>query len=110
MREGPAQRSGGVVGALGGPILDKFDRRFLMVVTDVVRALAVGSLLLGGTPFGSELVMWWNFIGRSHEEIVAFRQLWQDGDERFGAVDGYRGRLDRLPAPPMPPLRLRPRS
>lgn len=66
-------------------------------------------LLLGGTPFGSELVMWWNFIGRSHEEIAAFRQLWQDGHERFGAVDGYRGRLDRLPAPPLPPVRLRPR-
>jgi len=66
-------------------------------------------LLLGGVPFREELVLWWNFIGRSHDEIVEFRQLWQDGDERFGQVSGYQGRLERLPAPAMPPLRLRPR-
>ncbi|MDD7812182.1 pirin family protein [Mycobacterium sp. CSUR Q5927] len=66
-------------------------------------------LVLGGVPFGEELVLWWNFIGRSHEEIVRFRRQWQDGDERFGAVVGYQGRLDRLPAPPLPPVRLRPR-
>ena len=66
-------------------------------------------LLLGGTPFDGELVMWWNFIGRSHDEIAEFRRQWQDGDERFGEVHGYRGRLQRLPAPPMPPVRLRPR-
>ncbi|MEB3020108.1 pirin family protein [[Mycobacterium] crassicus] len=66
-------------------------------------------LLLGGVPFDGELVMWWNFIGRSHEEVAEFRQLWQDGDDRFGAVSGYQGRLDRLPAPPLPPVRLRSR-
>ena len=66
-------------------------------------------LLLGGTPFTDELVMWWNFVGRSHEDIVSYRQLWEDGDERFGAVQGYRGSLTRLPAPPLPTTRLRPR-
>ncbi|CQD07272.1 pirin domain-containing protein [Mycobacterium europaeum] len=66
-------------------------------------------LLLGGTPFSEELVMWWNFVGRSHEDIVGYRQLWEDGDERFGAVRGYRGSLARLPAPPLPTTRLRPR-
>ncbi|MBS2080438.1 pirin-like C-terminal cupin domain-containing protein, partial [Mycobacterium tuberculosis] len=48
-------------------------------------------LLLGGTPFTEELVMWWNFVGRSHEDIVNYRRLWEDGDDRFGAVHGYRG-------------------
>jgi redox-sensitive bicupin YhaK (pirin superfamily) len=66
-------------------------------------------LVLGGAPFREELVLWWNFIGRSHDEIVEFRRQWQEGDPRFGQVDGYRGRLERLPAPAMPPLRLRPR-
>lgn len=66
-------------------------------------------LLLGGTPFTEELVLWWNFVGRSHDDIVAYRQLWEDGDERFGAVHGYRGSLTRLPAPPLPTTRLRPR-
>ena len=34
-------------------------------------------LLLGGEPLGEEIVMWWNFIGRSHEEIVEYHRLWQ---------------------------------
>jgi len=66
-------------------------------------------LLLGGTPLTEQLVMWWNFVGRSHDEIVAYRQLWEDADERFGAVQGYRGTPARLPAPPLPTTRLRPR-
>ena len=55
------------------------------------------------------LLMWWNFVGRSHDEIVAYRQLWQDGDDRFGAVSGYTGSVSRLPAPALPATRLRPR-
>ncbi|OBG91353.1 pirin [Mycobacterium sp. E3251] len=66
-------------------------------------------LLLGGTPFTEELVMWWNFVGRSHDDIVGYREQWEDGDERFGTVHGYRGSLTRLPAPPLPTARLRPR-
>ncbi|MDT5147512.1 MAG: quercetin 2,3-dioxygenase [Mycobacterium sp.] len=66
-------------------------------------------LLLGGTPFTEELVMWWNFVGRSHDDIVTYRHLWEDGDDRFGAVRGYRGSVTRLPAPPLPATRLRPR-
>lgn len=66
-------------------------------------------LLLGGAPFGEQLVMWWNFLGRSHDEIVEYRRQWEDSDDRFGAVQGYRGSVDRLPAPPMPTTRLLPR-
>ncbi len=66
-------------------------------------------LLLGGTPFTEELVMWWNFVGRTHDDIVTYREQWQQHHERFGAVDGYRGPLSRLPAPPLPNGRLRPR-
>jgi redox-sensitive bicupin YhaK (pirin superfamily) len=67
------------------------------------------AFLLGGTPFEEQLVMWWNFIGRSHDEIVAFRREWNDGgSERFGRVDGFQG--DRLLAPPMPTVQLKPRG
>lgn len=66
-------------------------------------------LLLGGAPFREELVMWWNFIGRSHDDIITYRRLWQDADERFGAVRGYQGSVTRLPAPPIPTTRLLPR-
>jgi redox-sensitive bicupin YhaK (pirin superfamily) len=63
--------------------------------------------LLGGAPFDEPLVMWWNFVGRSHEEIVEAREDWQAG-RRFGAVADYQG--DSLPAPPMPTTRLKARD
>jgi redox-sensitive bicupin YhaK (pirin superfamily) len=66
-------------------------------------------LVLGGSPFAEEILMWWNFVGRSHEEIAWYRELWESGDDRFGAVDGYSGRPGRLPAPPLPTTRLKPR-
>jgi redox-sensitive bicupin YhaK (pirin superfamily) len=69
-------------------------------------------LLLGGAPFDEEIVMWWNFVARSHDEIVAFRQAWQNESERFGRVEGYHGKegkLFRLPAPPLPTVRILPR-
>jgi len=66
-------------------------------------------LLLGGEPLGERIVMWWNFIGRTHDEIVEYRRAWQDEDGagRFGAVD-YDGA--RLPAPELPNVRLSPRG
>ena len=66
-------------------------------------------LLLGGEPFEEEIVMWWNFVGRSHEEIVAYREAWESGSSRFGEVQGYAGSTPRLPAPPLPNARIKPR-
>ncbi|RKT55104.1 pirin family protein [Saccharothrix australiensis] len=65
-------------------------------------------MLLGGAPFGEEIVMWWNFVGRDHDEIERFRAEWQAESDRFGRVEGYAG--TRLPAPPLPTGRLRPRA
>ena len=65
-------------------------------------------LLLGGEPFEERLVMWWNFVARDHDEIVAMRADWVDGTPRFGTVHGYDG--PPLPAPPMPITRLVPRG
>jgi len=81
-------------------------------------------LLLGGPPFGEQIVMWWNFVGRTHEEIVGYRQEWQDQisrgggdvvadsaevlDGRFGVVAGNH--QPPIPAPPMPNARLRSRG
>jgi quercetin 2,3-dioxygenase len=67
------------------------------------------ALLLGGPPFTEELVMWWNFVGRSHDDIATYRELWQGNDARFGDVRGYTGKIARLPAPPLPNGRLKPR-
>lgn len=72
-------------------------------------------LLLGGAPFGEPIVMWWNFIGRTHDEIVDFRRQWQadvigrdNPDGRFGTVQGFDG--SPLPAPELPTVRLKPRA
>ncbi|NOP98295.1 pirin family protein [Mycolicibacterium fortuitum] len=67
------------------------------------------AILLGGPPFPEELVMWWNFVGRSHDDIATYRELWQANDARFGDVQGYVGNIARLPAPPLPNGRLKPR-
>jgi quercetin 2,3-dioxygenase len=68
------------------------------------------ALLLGGPPFEEEILMWWNFVGRTHEEIVEAREEWMARSERFGAVEGYAGDIQHLPAPAIPAVRIRPRS
>ena len=65
------------------------------------------ALLIGGEPFSEQLVMWWNFVAGSHQQIVDARADWHAGTHRFGSVDGGG---TRLPAPPMPALTLIPRG
>jgi redox-sensitive bicupin YhaK (pirin superfamily) len=64
-------------------------------------------MLLGGEPFEEHLVMWWNFVARSHEEIASAREDWTTGT-RFGEVHGYAG--PPLQAPALPPTPLKPRG
>ncbi len=71
-------------------------------------------IVLGGEPLGEQIIMWWNFIGRSHDEIVAYRDAWMreviggaDTEGRFGHT-AYDGRA--LPAPELPTVRLKPRT
>ena len=73
-------------------------------------------LVLGGAPFGEQIVMWWNFIGRSHDEVVGFREDWQRErarrrparPARYGTFPEAWGHT--LPAPGLPNLRLRSRG
>lgn len=66
-----------------------------------------GLMLLGGEPFAEEIVMWWNFVARTHDDIRQAREDWMTGD-RFGAVRGYDG--PPLPAPALPDVPLKPRG
>lgn len=67
-------------------------------------------LLLGGLPFEEEIVMWWNFVARTHEEIEQARVQWNaGGDPRFGEVSHYPD-PERLRAPELPNVRLMPRG
>ncbi|WP_460465446.1 pirin family protein [Arthrobacter pigmenti] len=82
----------------------------------------VRALLIGGEPLGEQIVMWWNFVGRSHEEIVEYRTKWQqeigvdegtvndprtggDGTLRFGSFPADQPAP--LPAPALPNARMR---
>ncbi|MET1065242.1 MAG: pirin family protein [Arthrobacter sp.] len=84
-------------------------------------------LIIGGEPLGEQIVMWWNFIGRTHEEVVSYRAAWQaeigaepasppdaatypDGAPypRFGPYPD--GMPAPLPAPALPNVQLRPRG
>ena len=89
-------------------------------------------IIIGGEPFTEKIVMWWNFVGRSHEDIVATRAAWQAealgigpglgmgtlAEEAYfpsaqqhvddtGTGHDYEGAP--LPAPEMPMVRLKPR-
>lgn len=76
-------------------------------------------LLLGGEPLGEDILMWWNFVGRAHEEIAAFREEYMaeiaadasGSDESPGRFGPWPARTPAaFPAPEMPALRLRPRG
>ncbi|MFF8835241.1 pirin family protein [Streptomyces sp. NPDC015130] len=66
-----------------------------------------GLMLLGGEPFEEEIVMWWNFVGRTDDEIRQAREDWMTTG-RFGDVKGYDG--DRLDAPELPATQLKARG
>ena len=53
-------------------------------------------LLIGGPPFPETILMWWNFVARTPDEIREAREDWE-AHRRFGGVPAYKG--PRLPAP-----------
>jgi quercetin 2,3-dioxygenase len=53
--------------------------------------------LLGGVPLGETLLMWWNLVARTPDEIAAAAADWRTG--RFAPVADYDG--PPLPAPPL---------
>ncbi|MGD8166004.1 pirin family protein [Herbiconiux sp. P16] len=85
-------------------------------------------LIIGGEPLDEQILMWWNFVGRSHEEIVEYRTEWQQESgagaavgetdatppgtdpaaRRFGDTD-HHFEGPPLPAPVLPNVRLQPR-
>jgi redox-sensitive bicupin YhaK (pirin superfamily) len=122
---------------VAGTTAGRSDLAFVPPGQDTLRLASydepVRVLLLGGPPFGESIVMWWNFVGRSHEEILAFREQWQaqildgagvlaDPDEAGGLHEGGgKGRVvpdgqqvrdgrfgvvvgEHLPPIPAPPL------
>ena len=81
---------------------------FLEPGSDAVRARrrprTPGCSSLGGPPFGEKIVMWWNFIGRDHDEVAAYRAQWESlrRDRRQRPVRAPGRRPARGPARPAP--------
>ena len=69
------------------------DRTELSIVSGAGARL----LLLGGEPLNETVLMWWNFVARTREEIATARASWEAGE--FGEVTAYKG--PRLHAPPL---------
>jgi hypothetical protein len=57
------------------------------------------ALLIGGAPFAEPIVMWWNFVARSREEVELASRQWAAADDRFGRVASP---LARIAVPPRP--------
>ena len=55
------------------------------------------ALLVGGVPFPEPVLIWWNFVARTREEVSAAYDDWRTGSPRFGRVASP---LDPIPAPP----------
>ena len=47
-------------------------------------------LLIGGPPFPEAILMWWNFVARTPDEIRQARDDWE-AHRRFGEVEAYNG-------------------
>ena len=61
-------------------------------------------VLIGGAPFGEDVLLWWNFVARTPEEVQAATDDWNAG-RRFGEVHGSPSHP--LAAPDVSKLRLR---
>lgn len=40
-------------------------------------------ILLGGVPFEEPILMWWNYVARTHEEITLAHEAWTRRQDRF---------------------------
>lgn len=65
----------------------------------IAAGVAARVMLLGGVPLDEALVMWWNYIARSREEIVQAHAEWTSGSERFGPVHSVLPRVVVSPPP-----------
>ena len=57
------------------------------------------ALLLGGIPFDESVLMWWNYVARTREEIEQAHAEWMSASDRFGQVDSSLPRIEVAPPP-----------
>ena len=87
--------------ALNGEILEPGTLLYLGTGRSFVELGSLAAsrmLLIGGTPFGEEILLWWNFVARTPAEMEAAVRDWVDG-QHFGKVHGARGKPLVAPDP-----------
>jgi quercetin 2,3-dioxygenase len=82
----------------GQPLADRVLYYLGTQRTEVTLSSTAGTrvLLVGGPPFPETILMWWNFVARTPDEIRTARNDWE-AHRRFGEVPAYTG--PRIPAP-----------
>jgi hypothetical protein len=87
---------------VGGQRLGPGHLGYLAPGADRIHLVAEGParvLLIGGVPFPEPVVMWWNYVARSREEIAEAHRDWMDGSARFGRVCSPLARIETGPPP-----------
>jgi quercetin 2,3-dioxygenase len=56
-------------------------------------------LLLGGVPFEEPILMWWNYVARTRDEITAAHAEWTARNDRFGVPPSPLSPIDVDPPP-----------
>ena len=57
------------------------------------------ALLVGGVPFDEAVLMWWNYVARTRDEITDAHRDWTERAARFGHVDSELPRYEIGPPP-----------
>jgi redox-sensitive bicupin YhaK (pirin superfamily) len=92
-----------------GHAVQKLEAGTLLYLAPGCSEVTIGStgaarlLLIGGAPFEEKVLLWWNFVGRTRDEIASATETWNAPGKQlsvFGKVEGYVG--DPLIAPSVP--------
>jgi redox-sensitive bicupin YhaK (pirin superfamily) len=57
------------------------------------------AMLVGGVPWDDPVLMWWNFVARTRDEITEAHDDWTRRAERFGHVESRLRGIDTDPPP-----------
>ncbi|MFV0680860.1 pirin family protein [Ottowia sp.] len=77
---------------VAGQMLGQDELLYMAPGRDALQVTADGSaqlLVLGGAPFGEDILLWWNFVGRTQDDMAQALAAWKaypDHGGRFGPV------------------------
>ncbi|MFM2077392.1 MAG: putative signal peptide protein [Actinomycetota bacterium] len=81
---------------IDGELLEPGHLGHLGIGRDELSATPVGdtrAVLLGGEPFPTPILMWWNYVARTRDEIDLAHRSWETDDGRFGTVHSDLARI-----------------